>query len=68
MSLNIKIINKINKEGWYWNEHNIVYGNFGDTHTFTFCIARNKSEASDIVKGLNILDSLEEEYELQTTT
>ena len=44
---------------------NIVYGNFGDTHTFTFCIARNKSEASDIVKGLNILNSLEEEYELK---
>ena len=65
MSLNIKIINKINKEGWYWNNHNIVYGNFGDKDTFTFCIARNKYEASDIAKGLNILNSLEEEYELK---
>ena len=63
--MNIKIINKINKNGWYGNEHNIVYGNFGDTNTFTFCIARDKDEASKIAKGLNIIDSLEEEYELK---
>ena len=65
MDLNTKIINEINKNGWYWNEHNIVYGNFGDTNTFTFCIARDKYEASDIAKGLNILNSLEEEYKLK---
>jgi|TARA_Y100000034_G_C6803719_1_gene360693 hypothetical protein len=65
MDLNTKIINEINKNGWYWNEHNIVYGNFGDTNTFTFCIARDKCEASDIAKGLNILNSLEEEYKLK---
>ena len=54
-----KEVLKLLDDNPYWNEGHIVYGNFGDTNTFTYCIARNESEARDIARGLNILWSID---------
>jgi hypothetical protein len=53
-----KKILKLLDDNPYWNDGHIVYGNFGDTDTFTYCIARNKIEGRDIARGLNILWSI----------
>tara|TARA_R100001129_G_scaffold114113_1_gene78746 strand:+ start:276 stop:515 length:240 start_codon:yes stop_codon:yes gene_type:complete len=57
-------IKQINKEGWYWAEGVEVMGNYGDTHTFTFCMCRNHKEAKKVASGLNVLDwnEMEEEH------
>ena len=49
-------IKQINKDGWYWAEGSVVMGNYGDTHTFTFCMCRNHAEAKAVASGLNVLD------------
>ena len=49
-------IKQINKDGWYWAEGPVVMGNYGDTHTFTFCMCRNHAEAKNVASGLNVLD------------
>ena len=49
---------KINEEGWYWAEGVEVMGNYGDTHTFTFCMCRNHKEAKQVATGLNIIDKI----------
>ena len=49
-------IKQINKEGYYWAQGSVVMCNYGDTHTFTFCMCRNHQEAKAVASGLNILD------------
>jgi hypothetical protein len=49
-------IKQINKDGWYWPEGPVVMCNYGDTHTFTFCMCRNHAEAKAVASGLNVLD------------
>ena len=49
-------IKQINKDGWYWAEGSSVMCNYGDTHTFTFCMCRNHKEAQAVASGLNVLD------------
>ena len=62
MEINSKTnMKKINEEGWYLAEGVEVMGNYGDTHTFTFCMCRNHEEATRVAKGLNQLDKLEDE-------
>ena len=51
-------LKKINEEGWYWAEGVEVMGNYGDTHTFTFCMCRNYKEAKQVATGLNIIDKI----------
>ena len=56
MSILFLKIKQINKDGWYWAEGPVVMCNYGDTHTFTFCMCRNHAEAKAVASGLNILD------------
>ena len=49
-------IKQINKEGCHWAEGSVVMCNYGDTHTFTFCMCRNHAEAKAVASGLNVLD------------
>jgi hypothetical protein len=61
-----KNIRNILRDAPYWVEGNIVYGNYGDTNTFTYCIARSKFEARNICDGINILSKIDsEELELK---
>ena len=53
-----KRLKNIDKQGWYWAQGNVVMANFGDTHTFTFCMCRNHQEAKTVAMGLNLLDHL----------
>ena len=59
--INIKNIADEYLEGYYWAEGVEVMGNYGDTHTFTFCMCRNYKEAKDVSRGLNLLDNLIED-------
>ena len=54
-------LKKINEEGWYWAEGVEVMGNYGDTHTFTFCMCRNHQEAKRVATGLNLIDKVRSE-------
>ena len=53
-----KRLKNIDKQGWYWAQGSVVMANFGDTHTFTFCMCRNHKEAKTVAMGLNLLDHL----------
>ena len=53
-----KRLKNIDKQGWYWAQGSEVMGNYGDTHTFTFCMCRNHQEAKTVAMGLNLLDHL----------
>ena len=54
-------LKKINEEGCYWAEGVEVMGNYGDTHTFTFCMCRNHQEAKRVATGLNLIDKVRNE-------
>jgi len=56
-----KQIKQIDKDGYYWAEGPVVMGNYGDTHTFTFCMCRNHQEAGDVARAINVLDHIENE-------
>jgi len=59
MEINPKTsMKKINEEGWYWAEGVEVMANYGDTHTFTFCMCRNHEEAKQVATGLNVIDKI----------
>ena len=54
-------IKEIDREGWFYADGSQVMGNYGDTDTFTFCMCRNKHEAKEIARAINVLKHLENE-------
>jgi len=52
-------LKKINEDGYHWAEGVEVMCNYGDTHTFTYCMCRNHKEAKTVATGLNIIDRIE---------